>query len=215
MDLPSTDRDLSFSAVFGVYWQGEPGRYWPARNEVDKRVVELAGRYTVAQVGFLESELNNRLGQWFHLAGIRLVAGGATLSVAPEVLAAHAEMQAIRRNAAVGRLRWETELDELGYLREKVFSRPEVARSYWLNRHLDTPGDVARIDFEAIAAMFAGPGESTTTVIAGLLHEFLSGLDDGQRRYLVQQLGAVFTAHARADLAGLLGSVPGEQAGPQ
>ncbi|MEO3930145.1 hypothetical protein ABGB07_40800 [Micromonosporaceae bacterium B7E4] len=57
------------------------------------------------------------------------------------------------------------------------------------------------IKFEEIAEKFGNAGESRFLVIAKLIGDFLGRLEDGDRRYLVGQLGQLFSSYDRSDLA--------------
>ena len=217
-ELRSRDRSLPFAASFALRWEGEPGVFSAAKASLSEWAGSLSSRYCVVQAAQLDAELNAQLDQhWIREfeAGTCIVYGEARVTVDPEVLAAYSEMQTIKRRAAVERLRWETDLEELQFLRDKVFSRPDVARSYWLNRHLDKPAEFAAVPFDKIAEAFAPPaGESLSARITGVVEDFLSGLDDGQRRYLLRQLENIFRAYDRPELADRVGGTDGDR-GPE
>ncbi|MFC3993847.1 hypothetical protein [Actinoplanes siamensis] len=192
-------------ATFDLRWHGAEAVFQSAKRDLHRRAAELSSRVYVAHAAYLESELNLLLDrQWVRRfdGDMSIVGADVELEVSPDVLAAYNEMQAIRRQAAVERLRWETDLVELEFLREQVFSRPEVARSYWLKHHLDKPGDFAAVPFDQIAESFAADrGPDTPTRIAEIIGDFLGRLDEGQRDYLIGQLGRVFSSYSRPDLA--------------
>jgi hypothetical protein len=217
-ELRSLDRSLSFAASFALRWQGEPGVISAVKVDLNKWAGNLSSSYCVAQASQLDAELNAQLDRnWIREfeAGTRILGGEARVTVDPEVLAAYTEMQTIKRRAAVERLRWETDLEELRFLRENVFSRPDVARSYWLNRHLDKPAEFKAVPFDEIAEAFAPAAEESLSVrITGVVEEFLSGLDDGQRRYLLGQLEKIFRSYDRPELADRVGSTEGD-GGPE
>lgn len=217
-DLPSRDRNLSFSVSFALRWLGDPVVVRAARGGLDRWAGDISSRYRVVQAAQLDAELNTRLERHWSgqiEPGTRLLGGEVQLTVDAEVLTTYAEMQAIKRRAAVERLRWETDLEELSFLRENVFSRPDVARSYWLNRHLDKPAEFAAVPFDRIAEAFAPAAEeSLSTRITGVVEEFLRGLDDGQRHYLLGQLGKILRGWDRPELAERVAATDGDR-GPE
>ncbi|MEV6601566.1 hypothetical protein AB0M36_32635 [Actinoplanes sp. NPDC051346] len=207
-ELASRDPGLAFTASFELFWQGEERAVWATLRDLHHWAADISRRYCVAQTGYLQAELNALVGQrWARQIDTvtRIVDAKVRVAASHDVLTAYTEMQSIKRRAAIERLRWETDLEELAFLREKVFSRPDVARSYWLNRHLDKPDEFGRVPFDEIAEAFgASSKESMSARIGGLIEEFLGGLDEGQRNYLVVQLGQVFSSYLRPDLAKLL-----------
>ncbi|HET8684339.1 MAG TPA: hypothetical protein VFM54_21060 [Micromonosporaceae bacterium] len=102
--------------------------------------------------------------------------------------------------AAVELLKQQAELERIRHLRENIYSRPDVARSYWLYHHPDQLNAMLDIDFEGIAEKFGDCGESRFLVIAKLIGDFLGRLEDRERRFLVGQLGQLFSSYDRPDL---------------
>ncbi|MCW2141589.1 hypothetical protein BXY51_006173 [Actinoplanes cyaneus] len=207
-ELSSRDRGLPFSASFVLRWQGQEQTFLAAKRDLHQWAVDRSSRLRVTDSEYLDAVLNLQLcQQWVRRidADTRIISAEAAVQVDPDVLNTYAEMQAIRRRAAVERLRWETDLEELRFLREHVFSRPEVARSYWLKNHLDRPGDFNPAPFDKIAASFAAsPEASVSARIAGLVGDFISGLNEEQRGYLIGQIGQVFSSYSRNDLSELV-----------
>lgn len=221
-ELPSRDRNLPFVVSFALRWQGELGVVSAAKADLCEKARSISSRYRLSQAIQLDAELQTQLDRhWRRVleVGTHLLGGEVEVTVAPEVQDVCAEMQAIRRRAAVERVRWETDLEDLQFLRDNIFSRPDVARSYWLNRYLDKPAEFKAVPFDEIAAAFAPAAEESQSVrITVLLEEFLSGLDDGQRQYLLGQLEKIFRAYDRPELADRVGRTegdPGSEAVPQ
>jgi hypothetical protein len=159
--------------------------------------------FTVMQRGNLENELNVQLdGVWRHQQRtVQIIAARAAVSVTDQAQAAAAAVEELQRKLELERLREQMELQKLRYLREEVFSRPDVARSYWLHHHPDSLSDLLTDRFEQIAAKFGESGETSFIVVARLVEDFLGKLDEDGRAYLVKQLDRVFASFNRPDLS--------------
>ncbi|MFF3854446.1 hypothetical protein [Micromonospora sp. NPDC002575] len=151
---------------------------------------KLASQYCVTRAGNAETEINSRIAEGVHVQ----------LAVSPQARAAAEAIREIARQSALERLKQRAELEQIRYLRESIYSRPDVARSYWLHHHSDQLNEMLKIDFEGIAQKFGDVAESRFLVIAKLIGDFLGGLGDGERRYLLGQLGEVFSSYDRPDL---------------
>jgi hypothetical protein len=189
-ELPSCHPHVAFDATFQFRWQGSDQALWHEQRRITEEAGRLTSRYSVMQAGNAETEINVRDTNGVH---VRLTAG-------PQALAAAEAILEIERQAAIERMRQRAELERVHYLRESVYARPDVARSYWLYHHPDQLNAMLTIDFEGIAAKFGDVGDSRFLTIAKLLADFLGNLEDGDRRYLVGLLGNVFSSYDRADL---------------
>ncbi len=214
-ELSSKEHGLPFSVSFALRWYGEEQTFLAAKRDLHRWAADHSGRLDVTNFEYLDALLNLQLGQqWIRTldADTRIVSAEAVVQVDAEVLNTYNEMQEIRRRAAVERLRWEVNLEELKFLRENVFSRPEVVRSYWLKNHLDRPGDFSPAPFDKIAESFATGSEvSASARIAGLVGDFIGGLNEEQLNYLIGQIGKVFSSYSRPDLADLLDDASGSE----
>jgi len=191
-ELRSCHPHVAFDATFQFWWQGDDqATLWTARQKITEWADQVTARYCVTQAGNAENEINTRIAN-----GVRV-----QLAVGPLARAAAEAILEIDRQAALERLRQRAELEQIRYLRESVYSRPDVARSYWLYHHPDQLNAMLNIDFDGIAEKFGDAEESHFLVIANLIGDFLGRLEDGDRRYLVGQLGQVFSSYDRPDLA--------------
>lgn len=191
-ELRSCHPHIAFDATFQLWWHGnDKSTFWTTRQKITEWADQVTARYCVTQAGNAENEINTRIS-----SGVRV-----QLAVGPHARSAAEAILEIDRQAALESLRQRAELERILYLRESVYSRPDVARSYWLYHHPDQLKAMLDIDFEKIAEKFGDAEESRFRVIAKLIGDFLGQLEDGDRRYLVGQLGQFFSSYDRPDLA--------------
>ncbi|MEH1017670.1 hypothetical protein V6U90_31925 [Micromonospora sp. CPCC 206060] len=190
-ELRSCHPHIAFDATFQFWWRGnDQSASWTARQKITEWADKLASQYCVTQAGNAETEINTRIVDGVHVQ----------LAVSPQARAAAEAILEIDRQSALDRRKQQAELKQIRHLRESIYSRPDVARSYWLHHHPDQLNAMLDIDFEGIAQKFGDVAESRFLVIAKLIGEFLEGLGDGERRYLLGQLGEVFSSYDRPDL---------------
>ncbi|GAA2218045.1 hypothetical protein ACFY2R_22845 [Micromonospora olivasterospora] len=191
-ELRSCHPHIAFDATLQLWWQGnDEAAIWTTRQRVTEWADRVTAQYCVTQAGNAENEINTR-----NPYGARV-----QLAVSPQARIAAEAILEIDRQSALERLKQRAELERIRYLRESVYSRPDVARSYWLYHHPDRPEELLTIRFEEIAEKFGEVGESRFLVIAKLIGDFLGRLEDGERRYLLEQLGQFFSSYDRPDLA--------------
>ncbi|HZN19012.1 MAG TPA: hypothetical protein VFB84_12695 [Micromonosporaceae bacterium] len=191
-ELRSCHPHVAFDATFQFWQQGsDQATFWTTRQEITAWADQVTARYCVTQAGNAENEINTSIAN-----GVRV-----RLAVGPQARAAAEAFLEIDRQAALEHVRQRAELERIRYLRESVYSRPDVARSCWLCHHPDQLNAMLDIDFEGIAEKFGDVRESRFLVIAELIGDFLGRLEDGERRYLVGQLGQLFSSYDRPDLA--------------
>ncbi|WFE93504.1 hypothetical protein [Micromonospora sp. WMMD987] len=191
-ELRSCHAHIAFDATFELWWKGnDETAIWTTRQRVTEWADQVTAQYCVTQAGNAENEINSRNP---YGARVQLVAG-------PQARLAAEAILDIDRQTALERVKQQAELERIRYLRESVYSRPDVARSYWLYHHPDRPEELLTIRFEEIAEKFGNVGESRSLVIAKLIGDFLGRLEDGERRYLIEQLGQIFSSYDRPDLA--------------
>jgi hypothetical protein len=191
-ELRSRHAHVAFDAIFHFRWQGsDEAAYWTARQKITDWADQVTARYCVTQAGNAENEINTHITKRVCVQ----------LAVSPQARAAAEAILEIDRQTALERLRQQAELERIRYLRESVYSRPDVARSYWLYHHPDQLSAMLEINFEEIAEKFGDAGESRFLLIAKLIGDFLGRLEDGDRRYLIGQLGQFFSSYDRLDLA--------------
>ncbi|MFV2107687.1 hypothetical protein [Micromonospora sp. LOL_015] len=191
-ELRSCHPYVMFNATFQCWWKGDDrAAFWAARQRVTDRADQVTARYCVTQAGNAENEVNTCTPDG---VSVRLTVGRQAYAAAEAILE-------INRQAALERQRQRAELDRIRYLRESVYSHPDVARSYWLYHHPDQLKSMLDIDFEGIAEKFRNREDARFLVIAKLIGEFLGRLEDADRRFLVSQLGQLFSSYDRSDLA--------------
>ncbi|MDT0529160.1 hypothetical protein RM555_09165 [Micromonospora sp. DSM 115977] len=191
-ELRSCHPHVAFDATFQLRWHGDDqAALWTTRQKLTEWADQESARYCVTQAGNAENDINARIayGARVHLA------------VSRQARAAAEAILDIGRQTTLEHLKQQTELERIRYLRESVYSRPDVARSYWLYHHPDQLNTMLNIDFEGIARKFGDAEESRFLVIAKLIDDFFGRLEDGERRYLLGQLGKIFSSYDRPDLA--------------
>ncbi|MEU4792486.1 hypothetical protein AB0F95_22530 [Micromonospora tulbaghiae] len=191
-ELRSRHPHIAFDATLQLWRQdNDDAATWTTRQRVTEWAEQVAAKYCVTQAGNAENEINTR-----NPYGARV-----RLTVSPQARTAAEAVLKIAREAALERLKQGAELERIHHLRENVYSRPDVARSYWLYHHPDRPDELLTINFEGIAEKFGDVRESRSLVIAKLIDDFLGQIGDVERRYLLTQLGQVFSSYNRPDLA--------------
>lgn len=191
-ELRSCHRHIAFDATFEFWWRtDDEAGYWPKRQTVTDWADEVSSRYCVTQAGNAEVEINTQ----------NPIGALVKLTVSPEARAAAEAIQEVDRQADLTSRKRQVELEQVRYLRENIYSRPNVARSYWLYHHPDQINTMLDINFEEIAEKFTDVEESRSLAIARLLGDFLAKIEDVDRRHLIGQLGQVFSSYNRPDLA--------------
>lgn len=105
------------------------------------------------------------------------------------------------------------ELRHLEFLRDEIFTKPDIARMYWHTRH---PGDLQALSSSAFTDIAdklrpaESKGPSANHALIGLLQSFIGGLSEDDRAHLVRKLGVVFHSFERGDLADQLNAVAEE-----
>jgi hypothetical protein len=162
------------------------------RDRLMRKAQTVSAHVSVAMIETTELNINAALQQV--IATVRLDADDESRRIATEWEALQAKLTLDRMNAQV-------ELERLRHLREDIFQHPDVARTYWLDRHPDAVAAALSDDFERIAEKLgSGPGPATMTV-ANLLREFLTDLSSAEKVALVDLVRRMFVATGRADLA--------------
>lgn len=137
--LPSALRPLRFTATVTAWWHGRQPHPDPPQL-VRGWLGELARTVetrSVLEVERAEAELNWRLAQSVPLycPAVSIVRAVVRLTVSPgDRLLAEDHAEQLRREA-VAQLRRVHELAELRYLRERIFSDPGMARTWWLYKN--------------------------------------------------------------------------------
>ncbi|MGI5214117.1 hypothetical protein [Plantactinospora sp. CA-290183] len=136
-ELRSCHPNVAFAATFHFWWQdNDQAAFWRARHNITERADQVTVRYSVTQAGNAENEINTRIAN-----GVRV-----QLAVSPQARAAAEAILEINRQTALERLKQQAELERIRYLRESIYSHPDVARSYWLYHHPDRPEELLTID---------------------------------------------------------------------
>ncbi|MGY3520761.1 hypothetical protein ACVMYR_31155 [Micromonospora sp. PTRAS2] len=171
-------------------------------------LAKVSAGYRVTAVAELVDRLNAYRSVPWRIHGTELV-----VTLLHVRLTATAEAQTIteaweeeQREEAREILRQQQELRQLRYLRDEIFGDPGIARMYWHVKHPTDLTVLAGNSFEDIAERLKGDAPTAAVspqgqTIAGLMGEFLGGLDEDERSHLIDQLGVVFRSFRRPDLA--------------
>lgn len=205
--LPSAIAGGYFQATFTARWLADPGaaalhREW-LRQAILHTAEGVTHGLTVAHLDAAQAQVSG------HLRGLRVPseanARDLTVTVAltatAEAQQTAAEWERLQSQLALRRLNDQLELERLRHLREDIFSRPEVARTYWLDKHPERLDGVLDEKFERIAEKLDGAPGASTMVIAHVLHEFLADLDAEQKTTLLGLLHQCLLAYRREELA--------------
>jgi hypothetical protein len=203
------------SRIVGGYFQAEFSARWvtdsssPATNREWLRSI-LTGearvcteRASVAVVEVTEAAANARLRAiaWPARGNVHNMAVTVRLTASAEARQIATEWEKLQAQLTLSRVKAELEVERLRHLRENIFTKPDVARTYWLDRHPEGLDGVLDNRFERIAEKLgSGPGPSTMTV-ANLVRDFLSELDPQQKNVLLDLLDRAFTAFGRSELS--------------
>ncbi len=96
------------------------------------------------------------------------------------------------------------EIERLRHLREDIFRRPDVARTYWADRHPDAIESLLDDRFERVAEKLGSAADNSAMMIANVLHDFLGDLDAEQKRTLIDLLSRLLINFRRGDLVAKL-----------
>jgi hypothetical protein len=197
-----------FHVRFTYEWSSDddPDRI---RSQIRQRLQRWAGQkaaaLNVTYAQNLENDLNAALSRTSALDSLRIRRGSVTVWVSDEALGIGAEWDTLSHRRAVDRLRRQIELEELHFLRDEIYSHPDVARGLWLKRHPDAVNDLLDDRFERLAARFRNTGHvgddgAAEAHVARVVSQFIDGLNDVDRSYLLTQLARVFESYGREDL---------------
>ncbi|WP_157408517.1 hypothetical protein [Actinoplanes sp. N902-109] len=172
------------------------------RREIVRCATTATQNLSVARIDAAQTEVGAATSQ------LRLPAGSNVHGLSVQVsLAATREAQQLAKEweelqAQLGlrRLNNQLEIERLHHLREEIFKKPEVARTYWLDRHPEALDGVLDDRFEQIAEKLGSAPGPSTSMIAGVLQEFVSDLGAEDRKTLIDLVGRLLVAFSRPDL---------------
>jgi hypothetical protein len=208
--LNSLVKGATFRAEFDVEFYGE-GDGAQLRDRLRLRLQlfaeEMAAALNVTHASNLQNLINGKLNNQQKLEGITIVRASVAVRVAEDALAVGREWEELSRRQGLDQLRRRVELEELAFLRDEIYSKPEVARGLWLRNHPDATDELLDDRFDRIAEKFRqskasaeGAADAAQALIGRLVSEFLTGLSDAERAFLFGQLGRLFTSYGRDDL---------------
>ncbi|MGA5299476.1 hypothetical protein ACPCHT_06075 [Nucisporomicrobium flavum] len=197
----------SFQATFAARWLADPNAAGLNRDWMRQAAVRLAEGVTqnlsVTQLDTAQLYVNGQL-RTLRVpaeANARDLAISVTLSATAEAQRTAAEWEKLQSQLALRRLNDHLELERLRHLREDIFARPEVARTYWLDKHPERLDGVLDDRFERIAEKLDGAPGPSTMVIANVLQDFLTDLPPEHKITLLDLLQQCLRAYRREELA--------------
>ncbi len=195
-----------FDGIFSSRWTSR-GSYSVAdrdwlRDTMLRRARAVTQEVSVAQFAATEITINSRLQQLLtaETGHVGVVSAFVRLNATPEAQKAAAQWESLQTQLALSEMNARLEVERLRHLRDDIFMRPEVARTYWLDRHPESFDGALDDRFERIAEKLGSVPGPSTTAIAHLLRDFLMKLNMEQRITLLGSLGSLFEAFGRTDL---------------
>jgi hypothetical protein len=207
--LPSRVDGGWFSAFFAARWFGDPART-DLRDWLRVNIVRRAERFTrelsVIHLETAQLRLNAGLREITIPAEVPVwgLAVTATLTATDEARRAAAEWEELQTKLTLRQMNDKVEVERLRHLREDIFRRPEVARTYWLDRHPDAMESLLDDRFERVAEKLGSVPDNSVMVIANVLQDFLGDLDTEQKRTLIDLLSRLLIDFRRGELVAKL-----------
>jgi len=211
--LPSRVEGGWFSASFTARWLGDPTRD-DLRDWLRGCVVRRAERFTrnlsVVHLDTVQLGVNARLREITIPAdvSVRHFTVTAALTATEEARRAAAEWEELQTKLALRQMNDKLEIERLRHLREDIFRRPEVARTYWLDRHPDAMESLLDDRFERVAEKLGSAPDNSAMVITNVLQDFLGDLDAEQKRTLIDLLSRLLIDFRRGELVARLPREP-------
>jgi hypothetical protein len=155
--LNSLVKGATFGAVFDVEFYGEgDGAQLRDRLRLKLQQVaeEMAAALNVTHSTNLQNLINEKLNNQWEFEGITVVRASVGLRVTDDALAVGQKWEKLSGQQSLDRLRRAVELEELTYLRDEIYSKPEVARGRWLRDHPNEIDELLDDRFDRIAEKF-------------------------------------------------------------
>jgi hypothetical protein len=211
--LPSRVDGGWFSASFGARWLGDPARAdlrdW-LRGVIVRRAERVTRDLSVIYLDTAQLGVNAGFREITIPAGVpvRHLTVTAILTATEEARRAAAEWEELQTKLTLRQMNNQLEIERLRHLREDIFRRPEVARTYWLDRHPDAMDSLLDDRFERVAEKLGTAPDSSTMVIANVIQDFLGDLDAEQKRTLIDLLSRLLIDFRRGELVAKLPQEP-------
>jgi hypothetical protein len=213
--LPSCVEGSSFRGDFTVQWLGRPETEAADREKLRFSIFQHARaetrRLSAAQVATAEFAVSSRLNAVAIPpdSGVRRMTVAARLTADQQTRRAAEEWEGLQARLAVQRLNAQLEVERLRHLRDDIFAKPEVARTYWLDKHPTALDEVLKENFERVAERLTSGPQPSTLAVANVLREFLAGLGSEHKAMMMELLHKTLADFGRADLANRLPPDPG------
>jgi hypothetical protein len=197
-----------FHAQFAVRLTGTASALVPnqrawLRHRLVCEAQAVSQQMSVALIESAEIMINARLQglPWTELTSVRKMSAVVHLTATVVDRKTAAEWESLRTRLALSEMNAKLELERLRHLREDIFKQPEVARTYWLDRHPDAVTEALSNHFELIAEKLGSGPVPETMTIADLLRDFLTDLPPEQKATLLDLVRRAFIANGRQGLA--------------
>ncbi|GAA2528393.1 hypothetical protein [Pilimelia columellifera] len=204
--LPSVVPDVAFDVVLTTTVEGRADRQ-TVRERLRQELAARSRLLPVTEAASLAGMVDTAGRAPRQIPGLDAVVVSlrATVLTNAEALARTAEHQ--RRAGELVRLEAERRARhaERVYLRDEIFSKPDLARMYWHTEHPNDLETLAGGRFEAIAQALTGGAtapsrEPEGSTLATTIERFLGGLQPLERTHLIRQLPAIFRAYGQDEL---------------
>lgn len=207
LDLPSLVEGDYFRADCTVEWLGPAAREDVDREKLRHAVLRYArpeaARHTAAHLDTAQIAVNARLSRAVPPpdSEARYMTATVRLSAEAKVKEAATEWEKMRSHLAIRRLNDQLELERLRHLRDDIFTKPDVARTYWLDKHPEALDAVLEERFDRVAEKLTSGPQPSTLVVANVIREFLAGLGPEHKEVMMGLLHKALADFGRADLA--------------
>ncbi|BEL12803.1 hypothetical protein Q0Z83_109940 [Actinoplanes sichuanensis] len=207
LDLPSLIEGDYFRADCTVQWLGPAARKELDREKLRHTVLRYArpesARHSAAHLDTAQIAVNARLSRAVPPSDseARHLTATVRLSADAAVQEAAADWERLRRDLEVRRLNDHLELDRLRHLRDDIFTKPDVARTYWLDKHPEALDAVLEERFDRVAEILESGPQPSTLAVANVIREFLAGLGPEHKEVMMGLLHKALADFGRADLA--------------
>jgi hypothetical protein len=206
-DLPSRIDGSYLRAECTVRWLGPVETAAEDRQVLRRSIVGYlypeARRHTAAHLETAELAVNARLAVMTPPPETTMhrVTVSARLTADTQSREAAGEWERLRTRLTINRLNAQLEVERLRHLRDDIFARPDIARTYWLDKHPTAMEEVLDDRFERVAEKLTSGPLPSTLAVANVIREFLTGLGPEHKQVMMELLHKTLADFGRADLS--------------
>jgi hypothetical protein len=207
LDLPSLIAGDYLQADCTIRWVGPVAQEELDRNKLRYAVIRyvrpVARRHTAARLDTAQIAINARLSQVAPPPGSTARHMTATVRLTAEATAQETAVawEKLQSRLEINRVDNQLEIDRLRHLRDDIFTQPDIARTYWLDKHPEALDAVLEERFDRVAEKLTSGPQPSTLVVANVIREFLAGLGPEHKEVMMGLLHKALADFGRADLA--------------